>query len=73
MFSTNSIRISSSPDFHVFSIEMMPDLLIFLLLVGNIILHYYYFIISSYVSLWYSSIVNMNLSEHFHILVFETN
>ena len=51
----------------------MPDLLIFLFLVGDIIFHHHDLIVSCDVLLRNSSVVNMDLTKHFHVFVLESD
>lgn len=73
MFSTDSIWVTSGPYLHVFSIVVVPDLLIFLFLVGDIIFHHHDLIVSCDVLFRNPSVVNMDLTKHFHVFVLESD
>lgn len=51
----------------------MPDLLVLLFLVGDIVLHHNHLVLAGNISFRDSSIVNVNLTIHFHVLVLETH
>ena len=75
MFRSNSISISSQPYFFISSIKILPNLFVFLLLswIWNLLFHHYDFILSSNVFLRQFSMIEMNLSVHFLIIVIQTN
>jgi hypothetical protein len=73
MFSADSVRVSSGPDSHVLSVIIVPDLGVFLLLVGNVVFHDNNLVVSTNVSIWNSSVINVDLSVHFEVLILESD
>lgn len=74
MFGVDSVGVAPGPDFHVPSVVVVPDPLIFFLHVAvGLLLHHHNFVIAVDKLLGNSSVVDVNLPEHLHVLIFETH
>lgn len=73
MFGSDSVRESSCPDFHVLSVEVVPNLLVLMFIIYNVIFHHNDFIMSANEFLRNLSVINMNLTIHLHILILHSD
>ena len=72
--SSDSFRGTSGPDFHVFPIKVRPNFNVsFLIVTINFVSHYYNFIVPSNVPFGNLSVVDMHLTEHLQVIVFQSN
>jgi hypothetical protein len=73
IFSADSVLVSSFPYSHVLPVEVVPYLLVLYLFGGRLVPHNDYFVILCNVSFRDSSVVQMHLTVHLHILVMQTH
>lgn len=73
MLSTDSISVVPFPNAHVLPVKVIPYLRVFVFVEGNVIPHDYDFVLFGDVPLGDFSVVQVDLTVHFEVLVCESN